>query len=88
VSGPTNGYRQALRTFLSFDEAKVDFLLPAYIKYYPNPVDNLSTKNNLTYSKLKSRLHSLTANQQLVTAADMALITSKYPASKKRKTED
>jgi len=70
---------------LSFDEAKRDFLLAALVKHYPNPVDNLSTKDNLTYAELKSRLHSLAANQQLVSAADTALITSQSPASKKRK---
>jgi len=70
---------------LSFDKAKQDFLLDALVKHYPNPVDNLSTKDILIYGELKSRLHSLTANQQLVTAADTALITSKYPPSKKRK---
>jgi hypothetical protein len=85
ASGPANGYRQALRTFLSFDEAKRDFLLGALVKHYPNPVDNLSTKDNLTYAELKSRLHSLAANQQLVTPADTALISSKSPATKKRK---
>jgi len=85
ASGPANGYRPALRTFLSFDKAKRHFLLGALVKYYPNLVDNLSTKDNLTYAELKSRLHSLAANQQLATAADTALITSKSPASKKRK---
>jgi len=85
ASGPANGYRQALGTFLSFDEAKRDFLLGGLVKHYPNPVDNLSTKDNLTYVELKSRLHSLAAKQQLVTAADSALITSKSPASQKRK---
>jgi len=40
ASGPANGYRQDLRTFLRFDEAKRDFLLCPLVKYYPNPVDN------------------------------------------------
>jgi len=70
---------------LSFDEANRDFLLGALVKHYPNPVDNLSTKDNLTYAEWKSRLHSLAANKQLVTEADTALITSNSPASKNRK---
>ena len=87
ASGPANSYRQALRTFLAFDEAKRDFLLAALIQFYPNPVDNLSTKDNLTYAELKSRLHSLAANHQVPAIRDAALTTTKLPAFKKRKRD-
>ena len=58
------------------------------IKHYPNPVDNLTTKENLTYVELKSRLFTLSTNNQLTnnrltTTNDSALVARTAKQSNK-----
>jgi len=71
-------YCQKLQAFLEEDFAKRDFLLAALRKHYPNPVDNLTTKANLSYAEARYRMNSLCSNNQLGdTASDTALVTYK-----------
>jgi len=81
-------HRRSLRQFLDYDESKRDFLLTALVQHYPNPIDNLCTKDNLTYVELKSRLFMLSNNNhhQLTTNQlknDSALVTRTAKRSNK-----
>ena len=58
-------YRSSFRAFLDFDSAKRDVLLASLVLHYPNPVDYLTTKDNLTYSELKTRLYSLSTSHTI-----------------------
>ena len=81
ASNDPKTYRANLRTFLDFDSAKRDLLLACLVPYYPNPVDNLATKDNLTYSELKTRLYSLSTSH--ITSQDTAFVASHSPAATK-----
>jgi len=80
TAGP-DPYWKEFRTFLEEDYAKRDFLLAALTKHDPNPVDNLTTKSNLSYAELKHHIRALTSNGQLgqlsapVPVVDTALVT-------------
>jgi len=75
TAGP-DPYCQKLRAFLEEDFAKRDFLLAALSEHYPNPVDNLTTKADLSYAEARHRMNSLFSNNQLGEAAsDIALVT-------------
>jgi len=67
-------YCQKFRAFLEEDYAKRDFLLAALSEHYLNPVDNLTTKTDLTYAEARHRMHSLSSNQLEGKANDIALI--------------
>ena len=51
-----------MKQVLQQDEAKRDWLLAALVSHHPNLVDYMTTKDNLTFSQLKVRLHSLSSN--------------------------
>jgi len=53
MAAGSDPYRQKFRAFLEEDYAKRDFLLAALSEHYPNPVDNLTTKTNLTYAEAR-----------------------------------
>ena len=55
-------YRKLMKEVLEQDEAKRDWLLSSLVSHYPNAVDNLLTKDKLTYAELKLRLHALSSN--------------------------
>jgi len=58
-------YKANYRRLLVNDKYKRDCLLSALVKHYPNVVDNLITKEDLSYEDLKERLISLSSNGQL-----------------------
>ncbi|KHJ31598.1 hypothetical protein EV44_g3365 [Erysiphe necator] len=49
-------YRQQFAVFLGNDKAKRDFLLGLISRHHKNIVDNLTTKDNLTFAEVKQRL--------------------------------
>ncbi|KAI0993923.1 hypothetical protein K3495_g14261 [Podosphaera aphanis] len=55
-------YRRDFGVFLERDETKRDFLLGFLSKRLKNVVDNLTTKDNLTYSMVKQKLNDLDVN--------------------------
>lgn len=55
----SDGYRQSFAKFLNEDKAKRDFLLGFLVSHEKNVVDNLSAKDNLTFSDVKQRLLEL-----------------------------
>jgi len=65
VTTGSDPYRQKFRAFLEENYAKRDFLLAALSEYYPNPVDNLTTKVDPTYAEARHHLISLYSNNQL-----------------------
>jgi transposase InsO family protein len=61
--GPQNNYRQYIQQALNQDDYKRDMLLAGFEKTHPLVVDNLKTKNSLTYSEAKDWLLNLTVQQ-------------------------
>lgn len=49
-------YRQQFAVFLGYDKAKRDFLLGLISRHHKNIVDNLTTKDSLTFTEVKQRL--------------------------------
>ena len=74
-----------MRQVLDKDEAKRDWLLTALISHYPEIVDNLTTKDNLTYSQLKIRLNSCSSNAKAANINNSALVTN-HDSHKKQKS--
>jgi len=74
-------YDQKFCAFLEEDYVKHDFLLAALSKNYPNPVNNLTTKSDLSYAELKHHIRALVSASQLSTPTstptiiDVALVT-------------
>jgi len=62
--------RASMRTYMDFDQNKRDLLMASLLKYYPNPIDNLSTKPNLKYTDLKYHMLALSTNQSIHKAQD------------------
>ncbi|RKF83297.1 hypothetical protein GcM3_014032, partial [Golovinomyces cichoracearum] len=52
----TDSYRQEFGTFLGNDKAKRDFLLGMLSRHCKNVVDNLTTKDDLSFTDVKQRL--------------------------------
>jgi ribosomal protein L37AE/L43A len=61
-SNDSDTYRVKFREFLEEDKAKRDFLLGFLVKHHENVVDNLTTKDSLSYSDVVMKLHSLASN--------------------------
>ena len=53
-----------MKQMLDQDDAnsKKDWMLAALVSHHPNLVDNMTTKDNLTFAQLKVRMHSLASN--------------------------
>jgi hypothetical protein len=60
-SNDSDTYRTKFREFLEEDKAKRDFLLGFLVKHHENVVDNLTTKDSLSYSDVVMKLHSLSS---------------------------
>ena len=76
-------YRIAFHTFLTNDKAKRDFFL-AFIKtHHKNVVDNLTTKEDLSYSDVITRLHEMDDGDD-VDVPDVALKTTTTKHGKKK----
>ncbi|KAI1006125.1 hypothetical protein K3495_g2098 [Podosphaera aphanis] len=69
-------YQRDFGVFLERDKTKRDFLLGLLSKRLKNVVDNLTTKDNLTYSMVKQKLNDLDAND---TPPQTALYTQATP---------
>ncbi|KAI0992692.1 hypothetical protein K3495_g15493 [Podosphaera aphanis] len=52
----TDSYRQEFAVFLGNDKAKRDFLLGMLSRHCKNIVDNLTTKDDLSFTDVKQRL--------------------------------
>jgi len=49
----SDSYRKTFATFLNEDKAKRDFLLGFSVKHHKNMIDNLTTKDSLSYADVK-----------------------------------
>lgn len=58
-SSRTDAYRNAMAQLLDFDEAKRDWLLAFLAPHHRNIIDNLTTKEGLTYHAVKQRLRDV-----------------------------
>jgi len=78
MSGPASNasYKKYLQLFLEQDYAKRDSPLATLSYAYPNPVDNLTTKPNLSYEELRCYMRELASNNQLNTVPNNQLNTS------------
>ena len=87
TTGKTDSYRQSFSTFLGQDKAKRDFLLGFLVRQndWKNIVDNLTTKDALTYSDVKRHLLS-TASDSATTENALSSVQSnkKKPNNKKK----
>jgi len=74
LNGSSDSYRTTFANFLNEDKAKRDFLMDFLVKHHKNVIDNLTTKDSLSYTDVKQRLLDIdTSNTQ----DDTALFTSK-----------
>src|SRR5258706_9464386 len=63
ASGGESSYRNKLNDFLACDEAKRDILLPILIPHMSNVIDNITTKQTMTFNEAKHRLSSLPSSE-------------------------
>lgn len=57
-------YRDSFHKFITHDEAKRDYLYQALLHRYPHEIDNLLTKDNVTFLEAKQKLLSLASTQK------------------------
>lgn len=76
----TDSYRQFLSKFLEEDKAKRDFLLALLSEHHENAVDNITTKDDLTFSEVKQRLMNL--NHKNITTRHSAFMTKEIKGNK------
>ena len=74
-SSTSSQSHQKLKAWLDDDNVKRDFLLATLSSKYPNVIDNLSTKSDLSYADVKQYLFSLQSANQL-SKQSTALYTS------------
>lgn len=74
-----DSYRKSFHTFLCEDKAKRDFLLGFLVRHHPNVVDNLSTKDQLTFAEVKQRLLDLDHDQKDSSSASQTALTTSQP---------
>jgi hypothetical protein len=81
-------YSKDFETFLLHDRAKRNFLLASLLDRYPNQVDNISTKDVLTFQEVKNKFLNLYST---TTSSESALNTAggnmkrNFPKNKKSK---
>src|SRR5258705_1519906 len=63
ASGGESSYRNKLNDFLACDEAKRDILLSILILHMSNVIDNITTKQTMTFNEAKHRLSSLPSSE-------------------------
>src|SRR5258705_1705604 len=63
ASGGESSYRNKLNGFLACDEAKCDILLSILIPHMSNVIDNITTKQTMTFNEAKHRLSSLPSSE-------------------------
>ena len=59
MSGGESSYRNKLNDFLTCDKAKHDILLSILIPHMSNVIDNITTKQIMTFNEANQRLSSL-----------------------------
>ena len=84
----TDPYRIAFHTYLTHDKARRDFLLAFIKNHHKNIVDNLTTKDDLSYSDVLKRLRELDDGGDIKEISDVALTTSTTNKKNKRKKKD
>jgi len=77
----SDSYRKTFATFLNEDKAKSDFLLGFLVKHYKNVIDNLTTKDSLSYDDVKQRLMDIDTSE---IEENSALFASKHSGNKKK----
>jgi len=77
----SNWYRKTFATFLNEDKAKRDSLLGFLVKHHKNVIDNLTTKDSLSYADVKQRLIDIDSSE---TEDNSALVVSKPSGNKKK----
>jgi len=70
-------YRQQCHAFLANDMAKRDFLFALLAEAYPNEVDNLSTKESLSYTDVKNKFMSIPSTTSSKSSSGTALTAKK-----------
>jgi hypothetical protein len=80
-STTSDTYRTKFREFLEEDKAKRDFLLGFLVKHHENVVDNLTTKDSLSYSDVVQKLHSLSSNAE--SSSSVAYKANQHSGKKK-----
>src|SRR5258705_451818 len=68
ASGGESSYRNKLNDFLACDEAKRDILLSILIPHMSNVIDNIITKQTMTFNEAKHHLSSLPSSEFQQTA--------------------
>src|SRR5258706_14751658 len=63
ASGGESSYRNKLNDFLACDEAKRNILLSILIPHMSNVIDNITTKQTMTFNEAKYRLSSLLSSE-------------------------
>src|SRR5258705_11717389 len=63
ASGGESSYRNKLNDFLACDEAKRDILLSIVIPHMSNVIDNITTKQTMTFNEAKHHLSSLPSSE-------------------------
>ena len=63
ASGGESSYHNKLNDFLACDEAKRDILLSILIPHMSNVIDNITTKQTMTFNEAKHRLSSLPSSE-------------------------
>ena len=79
AAGSNDTYRRKFYDFLEQDKAKRDFLLGFLVNHHQNVVDNLTTKDDLSYSDVVQRMRSLSTN----TDGSSSTVAFKVQATKK-----
>jgi len=77
----SDSYPKTFATFLNEDQAKRDFLLGFLVKHHKNVIDNLTTKDSLSYADVKQRLMDIDTSE---IEDNPALLVSKPPGNKKK----
>src|SRR5258705_6269380 len=96
ASGGESSYRNKLNDFLACNEAKHDILLSILIPHMSNVIDNITTKQTITFNEAKHRLSSLpssefqqaaflTAKSRRAIQRQVATKSSKTDAAEKKK---
>lgn len=81
----TDSYRQLFVKLLAEDKAKRDFLLGFLVHHEKSVVDNLSTKDHLTFAEVKHRLLELDIespeNHSALSSVDKSPLTRRKPTN-------
>src|SRR5258705_8589198 len=90
ASGGESSYRNKLNDFLACNEAKHDILLSILIPHMSNVIDNITTKQTITFNEAKHRLSSLPSSefqQAAFLSANSRWSLQRQTATKSSKTD-